>query len=136
MFKFKIATPEGVVYENNISQVSIPTSTGEITILEHHIPLISVIIPGELKIVDEFGLHILAVANGFLEVQKNNGVVILIDNAERVEEIDVARAEEAQTRAEEDMKHAHQEENIDFARLQAMIDKETNRIRVGRKYKK
>jgi len=134
--KFKIATPEKVVYEDEINQASIPTTSGEITILPNHIPLVSVLQAGEIKIVDKDGEHVLAVAGGFLEVRDNNEIVILADNAERAEEIDLERAEEARTRAEKELKKAKTEENIDFAKLQAVIDREMNRIRIGKKYKK
>ncbi|MFA6427365.1 MAG: F0F1 ATP synthase subunit epsilon [Candidatus Magasanikbacteria bacterium] len=133
--KLKIATPEKVVYENDILQVSIPTTTGEITVLPHHIPLVSVLVAGELKIKDKNGENIIAVAGGFLEVRSNNEIIILADNAERAEDIDIERAEQARQRAEEQMKQFKSIEDIDFAKLQAVIDREMNRVRVGKKYK-
>lgn len=134
--KFKIATPEKVIYEDEIFQVSIPTTSGEITVLPNHIPLVSVLQAGELKIKDKDGDHPLAVAGGFVEVRDNNELVILADNAERAEEIDLERAEEARKRAEDEMEKAKSQENVDFAKLQAIIDREMNRIRVGKKYKR
>ncbi|MBT3538675.1 ATP synthase F1 subunit epsilon [Candidatus Parcubacteria bacterium] len=134
--KFKIATPESVVYEDEVKQVSIPTTTGEITVLPNHIPLVSVLQAGELKIVDKDGEHVLALSGGFLEIRGNNEIVILADHAERAGDIDLDAAEEARKRAEEEMEKAKTEENVDFAKLQAVIDREMNRIRVGNKYKK
>ncbi len=136
IIKFKIATPEKVVYEDEIKQVSIPTTSGEITILPNHIPLVSVVQAGEMKIVDKDGEHVLAIASGFVEVRVNNEVVVLADRAERAEEINLERAEEARNRAEKEMNDARNREDVDFARLQAMVDKEMNRIKVGKKYKK
>ncbi|MBT4121208.1 MAG: F0F1 ATP synthase subunit epsilon [Candidatus Magasanikbacteria bacterium] len=135
ILQFKIATPEKVVYEDEIKQASIPTTSGEVTILPNHIPLVSVLQAGEIKITDKDGEHVLAVAGGFLEVRDNNEIVILADNAERAEEIDLERAEEARKRAEKELEKAKTEENIDFAKLQAVIDREMNRIKVGKKYK-
>jgi F-type H+-transporting ATPase subunit epsilon len=135
MIKFKIATPEAVIYEDEIFQVSIPTTSGEITVLPGHIPLVSVLQAGELKIKDKEGDHIIAVAGGFVEVKGSNDIVILADNAERAEEIDIDRAEEARKRAEEEVEHAKNRQDVDFARLQAVIDREMNRVRVGNKYK-
>jgi len=135
MLKFKIATPEKVVYEDEIRQVSIPTMSGEITVLPNHIPLVSVIKAGELKIVDKDGEHPIAIAGGFLEIKGNNEIVILADHAERAGDIDVEAAEKARARAEDEMEKAKSEENVDFAKLQAMIDREMNRVRVGEKYK-
>jgi F-type H+-transporting ATPase subunit epsilon len=131
----KIATPEKVIYENEVDQVSIPTMEGEITVLPHHIPLISVLAAGELRIKDKDGDHVMALAGGFLEVRANNELVILADNAERVDEIDIERAEKARQRAEEQMSQIKNAEDVDFARLQATIDREMNRVRVGKKYK-
>lgn len=135
MLKIKIVTPEKVVYENDVFQVSIPTMSGEITVLKNHIPLVSVMKSGELRIKDKSGEVHLAVSGGFVEVRGNNEIVLLSDYAERVEEIDVQRAEEARKRAEEQMKQAKNIENIDFAKLQALIDRNMNRIRIARKYR-
>jgi len=133
--KFKIVTPEGVVYENEVAQATIPTMDGEITVLPNHIPLISILKTGELKFKDKDGDHAIALAGGFLEVRGNNELVILADNAERAEEIDIEKAEQARARAEELMKKADQTADVDFARLQAVIDREMNRMRVGKKWK-
>jgi F-type H+-transporting ATPase subunit epsilon len=135
MLKIKIVTPEKVVYENEVFQVSIPTMSGEITVLKNHIPLVSVMKAGELRIKDKSGEVHLAVSGGFVEVRGNNEIVLLSDYAERAEEIDVQRAEEARKRAEEQMKQAKNIENVDFAKLQALIDRNMNRIRIARKYR-
>lgn len=133
---FKIATPEKVVYEDDIFQVSIPTTTGEITVLPRHIPLVSILQAGELRIKDKEGEHLMAISSGFLEARANNEVIILADNAERADVIDIDRAEAARKRAEEEMAKAKGREDVDYARLQAVIDREMNRVRVGKKYKK
>jgi len=135
MFHLKIATPERVVYENDVLQISIPTASGEITVLPHHTPLVSVLSAGELRIKDQSGDQTLAVVGGFLEVRPNNELIILADHAQRAEEIDVTVAEAARARAEEQMKQLKSGENVDYARLQALIDRETNKIKVGKKYK-
>jgi F-type H+-transporting ATPase subunit epsilon len=132
---FKIATPEKVVYEDEIFQVSIPTLNGEITVLPGHIPLISIVQAGELRIKDKEGEHHFALAGGFVEVRRGNELIILADNAERAEAIDIERAEEARTRAEAEVGQAQNRQDVDFARLQAVIDREMNRVRVGKKYK-
>lgn len=133
--KLKIATPEKIVYQNTVEQVSIPTMDGEITVLPNHIPLVSVLRAGELRIKDAVGEQIIAVSGGFLEIRGNNELVILADNAERADLIDLDRAEQARQRAEAEMEKAKSGEDVDFARLQAMIDRETNRLRVGKKYR-
>lgn len=136
MLNLKIATPERVVYESQVAQVSVPTTTGEITILPNHVPLVSILQAGELRIKNKDGEQIIAVSGGFLEIKPNSEVVILADNAERAEEIDIDRAEQARQRAVEQMEKAKAEEDVDYARLQAVLDREMNRVRVGKKYKK
>lgn len=133
---FKIVTPERVVYENDVKQVSLPTTTGEITILPNHVPLISVVSAGELNIKDASGDHTIAIAGGAVEVRPGNEVVILADNAERADEIDVARAEEARKRADEQMQQLKNADDTDYAKMQALMDRELNRIRIGKKYRK
>ena len=132
----RIVTPEKIIYEDDIFQVSIPTTSGEITVMQNHIPLVSVLQAGELKIKDKDGEHIMAVSGGFLEVKANNELVILADNAERANEIDLERAEQARKRAEEQMAKTRGQEDVDFAKLQAIMDREMNRIRVGKRYRK
>ncbi|TSC84825.1 MAG: F-type H+-transporting ATPase subunit epsilon [Parcubacteria group bacterium Gr01-1014_13] len=133
--KFKIVTPEKVIYENEILQVTIPTMSGEITILPNHIPLVSVLKAGEMRIKDKDGEQNLAVSGGFLEIRGNNEIVILADHAERAIDIDTAKAEEAKQRAEEQMKNLKNVQDVDYARLQAVIDRELNKIKIARKYK-
>lgn len=131
---FKIATPERVVFKDEVDSITLPTVMGEITILPNHIPLISVLKTGEITVKngeDEFSM---AVAGGFVEVLSEK-VVVLADRAERSEEIDVARAEAAMERA----RKLREEKNVDtveFAALSAQIEKEMARLRVGRKQQK
>src|SRR3989338_2718611 len=135
MLNFKIVTPEGIVYQDEIVQATIRTMDGEITILPDHVPLVSILKTGELRVKDKEGEHVMALAGGFLEMRGNNELVLLADNAERAEHIDVDRAEQARKRAEELMKQAENVADVDFAKLQAMIDREMNRLRVARKYR-
>jgi F-type H+-transporting ATPase subunit epsilon len=133
--QFKIVTPERVVYESQIEQATLPTQEGEITILPNHIPLISVLKAGELRLKEGNNLIVLAISGGFLEFQ-NNTLTILANTAERVEEIDLARAEEARRRAEElKLKTQKQVDEREYAMLASKIEKELARIKVARKYR-
>ncbi|MFA6548054.1 MAG: ATP synthase F1 subunit epsilon [Candidatus Magasanikbacteria bacterium] len=133
---FKVVTPEKVIYENaELDQITVPTTTGEITILPNHIPLVTLINAGELLFKDKTGDHHFAVAGGFLEVKENNEVVLLADNAESATDIDLLRAEQAIAKAQQQMSELKNKEDVDYTRLQAVIDRETNRMRVGKKYK-
>ena len=134
---FKIVTPEKVIYENDqIEQVTAPTTTGEITILPNHTPLVTILNPGELIFKQDGQTHNFAVAGGFLEVKENNELIILADNAEHVDQIDIDRAQLAREKAVAQMNEIKNREDVDYARMQAIIDRESNRIRLGNKYRK
>ncbi|NCO04624.1 MAG: ATP synthase F1 subunit epsilon [Candidatus Magasanikbacteria bacterium] len=136
MIDFKIVTPEGTIYEDQIEKVTIPTQAGEITVYEDHVPLVSILKPGELNIHKEKDAVVnLAVSSGIIEVRENSQVYIIADTAERAADIDIKRAEEAKVRAEELMKQQEYALDVDFARLQGKIEKELVRINVGNKYK-
>ncbi len=131
--KFKIVTPEKTVYEDSIDQLTLPTAEGEITVLPNHIPLISVLAPGEL-VAKAGGEEIaMAVSGGMAEVQKNE-ITILADTAERAEEIDLARAEEARKRAEKLKEENVRLDETEYATAAAVLEKNLARIRVAKKH--
>lgn len=133
--KLKIVTPERILFEEMVSQVSISTAMGQITILPNHIPLVSQLTSGEI-IVKKDGAEedLMAISGGLVEVLSEQ-VVILADTAERAEEIDEARAEEARQRAEEALKTKVADAE-QFAMFTAQIEKEMARLKVARRYKK
>jgi F-type H+-transporting ATPase subunit epsilon len=95
-----IVTAEREVYaEDGVDEVVAPGSEGEFTVLPQHAPLLTMIKPGIMRIVKGNEETVTTITGGFLEV-RNDRVTILADAAERVEEIDVARAEEARLRAQ------------------------------------
>jgi len=134
--KFEIVTPERVVLKQEILQVSVPTMSGEITILPDHIPLVSILKPGiiELKKTDNV-IEIMSVSGGFIEVLHDK-IVILADTAERAEELDEARIHEAHKRAEELKKTARKVDDVDFASVSARIEKELARMRAVDKWRR
>ncbi len=133
----KIVTPEKVIYENNqVDQITIPTTTGEITVLPNHVPLVSILKSGEMIFKENGQENFFALSGGFLEVKEHSEVLILADNVERAHEINIEKAEAAKARAEVQMSELKNTEDVDFARLQAVIDREANRLRVGNKYRK
>ena len=131
---FKIATPERVVFKDEVDSITLPTAMGEITILPNHIPLISVLKAGEITVKKGEEEIAMAVAGGFVEVLSEK-VVVLADRAERSEEIDVARAEAAMERARK-LRDEKNTDTVEFAALSAQIEKEMARLRVGRKQQK
>lgn len=135
--KLNIVSPYGSLYEDEAVQVTIPTGAGEVTILPEHMPLVSVLVPGELTIKKPNGdSSVLAVSSGILEVKQDSTVYVMADTAEHATDIDVERAEKAKKRAEELLKEKHNLEDVDFARIQASIEKELARLGVAKQYKK
>ena len=133
LIKFQIVTPERIILEEDIRQVSVPTRDGEITVLPDHIPLVAGLLPGVVEIKTKNGQNeIMAISGGFLEVLRDK-VVILADTAERGQEIDLARAEEAHQRAEELKEKADRGQ---FAEISAKIEKELARTKAAKRWKK
>jgi len=129
--KFEITTPERVVYSEEIDEVVIPTMQGEIGILPNHIPLVGILVPGELRIKKEGEEESMAVSGGFVEVRPDK-VLVLADTAEKSDEIDEQKAEEARQRAEAIIKEKRTDAT-DFAALSAKIEKELARLKVAKK---
>lgn len=98
-FELEIVTPDKLLVRERVEQVQVPGKTGELGILPGHAPLITTLTIGEISYRQGTNTHYLAVAWGFAEVLPQK-VTILADTAERAEEIDVKRAQEAKARAE------------------------------------
>jgi F-type H+-transporting ATPase subunit epsilon len=129
---FEITTPERTVYKEEIDSLTVMTSSGEITILPNHIPLVSQLVPGELTAKVNGESNHLAVSGGFLEVRSGNQVVILADAAERAEEIDINKAEEARERARKLIGQERQDSEK-FVEASAALEKSLIRLRVARR---
>jgi len=135
---FTIVTPEGRTYEKDVMKVTVPTQAGDVTIYPKHAHLISVLRPGEILVHEnDSEPNYVAVSGGILAVRPGGlKVQVLADTAERAEEIDIDRAETARKRAEELIAQQRNMEDVDYARLQAQIEKEMARIHVGNRYRK
>jgi len=132
---FEITTPERSVFKaEDIDELSLPTQTGEITILPNHIPLVSALVPGEVRIKRGAEMQLLAVSGGFIEVQPKSKVVVLADTAERAEEINIEIVEAARRKAEELMKQKHLND-VEYTALAAQMERELARLRVARKHR-
>lgn len=133
--QFKIVTPEKTVVEEEIYQALLPIEGGEITVLPNHIPYIGSLQAGEILLRHEMNGEetSLATSGGFIEFHDNT-LVVLADTAERAEEIDLARAEEAQQRAQAIMAERVRVDDEEYARVAAALEKEMARVRVARKH--
>ena len=123
----EVVAAERIVLSQDADEVLAQTAMGQIGILPHHAALLTLLSPGELRLKRSAQETNLAVGGGFLEVGEDR-VVVLADSAERAEEIDIARAEEARRRAS-DRLHARTAE-IDLERAQAALARALARLRV------
>lgn len=128
----EIVTAERTVFDDHVDMVVAPSIQGQLGILPKHAPLITSLTYGELVLHRE-GLEdeFIAIGGGFMEVRPDH-VTILADSAERAEEIDESRAEEALRRAEELMAQK-QTEDVDLARAEAALRRSMIRLKVAKR---
>lgn len=117
----EIVTPEARVYSDTIDTVVIPTAQGEIGILPGHIPLLTKVEHGELRVTKGGAESRLAVGAGFAQIEGDT-VSILAEQAINEEKIDEKIVEEALKRAEEELKNAPKDVDAsELERLQSAI---------------
>ena len=138
MLKLRVVTPDKVVIDEIVDNVSIPTTTGMITVLNRHTSLVSTIKSGEMTI-RKGGTGVShAVYRGVVNVRPHQKglteVVVLLERAEVAEELDKARAEQALARAKEMFDET--EDELEFGRYEGMIEKELNRVKIAMKYRR
>jgi F-type H+-transporting ATPase subunit epsilon len=131
--KLDIVTPEEAVFSDEIDMLVAPGIEGELGILPHHAPLMTVLGIGELVIRKEGDEQYLAIGGGYLEVQSNR-VIVLADVAERAEDIDIARAEAAKERAQRTMEE--RPSGMDAAQAEAALKRSLVRLKVATRRKK
>ena len=133
--RLDIVTAEGVVYSEDVDVVVAPGIEGQLGILPHHAPLMTTLQAGELRVRKGGEEFLLAISGGFLEVRPDR-VIVLADAAERAEEIDIVRAEEAKRRAEAALTRRAPE--ADAAQAEAALRRSLIRLRVaeGRRKRK
>ena len=126
--RLEIVTAERTVFADDVSEVVAWGVEGQLGILPHHAPLMTMLKPGDLLIKKDDEEYYLAISGGFLEVRPDK-VIILADACERAEEIDVERAEAARHRAEEILKTRPPE--MDTAAAEAALRRSLARIKVA-----
>ena len=126
--KLTIVTAEKLIYSDEVDMVVALGVSGEMGILPHHASLMTMVDPGELKIKKGGEELSLAISGGFLEVHGDE-IIILADTAERVEEIDVAQAEEARKQALELLKS--QPKDTDLRVAEAALKKSLAELKVA-----
>ena len=135
MLNLKITTPEGIILEDIADSVTIPTKLGEITILKDHIPLVSVIVPGEIIAKKDNKEKYMSVSTGFVEVSENN-VTLLADTAEMVESLVEEEILKAKERAQKLLEEKRNVSDVAFAEAAAGIEREMARLKIYRRRRK
>jgi F-type H+-transporting ATPase subunit epsilon len=133
--KLEIVTAERIVYSEDVEAVIAPGIEGQLGILPHHAPLMTILQSGELRVKRGADEDIMAISGGFLEVRPDR-VIVLADSAERAEEIDEARAEAAKQRAEQRLKERGVTPGLDMARAEAALRRAMARLTVLEKIKR
>jgi len=130
--KFDIVTAEKVVYTDDVDVVVVPGMEGQLSILPDHAPLLTMLQPGELTVRKSGDETVMFVNGGFLEVMRNH-VTVLADVCERADDIDIARAEAAKRRAEEQLQD--RAAITDLATAEAALRRALLRIKIAERRK-
>lgn len=137
--KLKIVTPERLVLEEIVDQVSLPTTLGEITVLPNHIPLIAGLASGDVVAYSNGDQVPMAVVGGFVEVKTGvdniTEVAVLADFAEHISEISDEKIEQAKARAEELRKKMINKDDVDFEHFEAELERSLTRVKIADKWR-
>jgi F-type H+-transporting ATPase subunit epsilon len=127
LFKLEVITPDRNFFTGNVEMVILKALDGEMGILSGHVPMVSAVSAGPIKILQDGKWSEAAITEGFMEV-KQDRTVILVDTAEWPDEIDASRAEAARQRA---MDRLHQRlSHIEYLRTQAALSRALTRLQV------
>jgi F-type H+-transporting ATPase subunit epsilon len=130
-FNLEILSPEKVVYSDTALSVSAPGVQGGFQVLYNHAPLLSGLEVGQVKIMAGVEQEILIATSGGVLEARDNKVTLLVETAERSDEIDVERAQRARERAERRL--TKRDPEIDLERAKFAMRRALNRLRVAEK---
>ena len=128
--KLEIVTPEKTAYSEDVEMVTLPGSEGELGVYPNHVPLLTTLNPGELRVLKDGRESFLAVGEGFVEIT-GDAVSVLTDMALEPAAIDEHAAEAAVARAQKAMKEDHGSEEV--AAIQASLQKALAQLHVKRR---
>lgn len=129
MLRLEMVTPYKQVLAVDVDEVTAPGALGEFGILPGHTPMLTTLKIGELTYRQGSELFHVAVNWGYIEVE-NDKVTVLVETAEAADQIDLARAKEALSRAETAMKSLSPED-VKFAQMEAALQRALIRIQVA-----
>ena len=127
--QLEIVTPERLAYQDEVDMVLVPGIEGELGILPHHTPMVSLLGIGELKIRKGGDEESFAIVGGFLQVRPDK-VVVMAETAEIGGEIDLERAKHARAEAEKALESGYVE-GADLSAARAELQRALLRIRVA-----
>ena len=137
--KLKIVTPERLILEEMVDEVTLPTTEGEITVLPSHIPLIVGLASGDVVAHINGEVAPMAVVGGFVEVKTNEQgiteVAVLADFAEHVSELSDEKIAQAKARAEELRKQMENKEHVDFEHFATELERSLTRVKIADKWR-
>ncbi len=133
MLHLKIITPEKAVYESDISQITCNTVDGEITILSHHAPLLTLLADGVITVVNNGVQEFFSAGSGYVETD-GKVVRILISHARGQQELDEKTIEEVKERAEQLLREKPQK--ADREKAFAMLRRASVELKVLGKMRK
>ena len=128
--KLEIVTPERKIYSEDVDMVTLPGSEGGGGVYPKHVPLLTTLKPGELRVMQNGRETAMAIGEGFVEI-KADSVSVLTDMALEAEKIDISAAEAAVERAKAAMKEDQTPEQV--AAIQASLQKALAQLHVKRR---
>jgi F-type H+-transporting ATPase subunit epsilon len=132
--QLEIVTPERLAYSDEVDAVVLPGSEGELGVLPHHAPLVTMLGVGELRIRKGSTEESFAIVGGFLQVRPDK-VVVMAETADMASEIDLEKAQEARREAERMLESGYVE-GADLSAARAALQQALLRIRVAeRRYR-
>ncbi|MEJ7892063.1 MAG: ATP synthase F1 subunit epsilon [Solirubrobacteraceae bacterium] len=108
-FPVEVLTPEGEVFNDEVVQISTRTAVGSIGILANHQPMLAMLDPTELRLYSsENDFESMAQGEGYIQVQRDSRVLILVDEAGKAEDLDTSEWEDKLRRAEVELNDAEE----------------------------
>lgn len=133
LFQLEVITQDKIIYKETAESLTAPAVEGEVTILSHHAPFFSKIRPGQLTIRKAGRETKLINGEGFIDVSPDNIVTVLVDSASRFEDIDIKKAQEAQSRAEQMLKDRQKLSRTEILRVEASLKKAVLELKIARR---
>ncbi len=133
MITFELVTLAGVKFSEKVHEVMLPTPQGEIAVFEHHMPLVSLVAPGVIKVrpksdTKDSHLELFSVHGGVIEIADNT-IRVLSDTASRADELNEKEIQDALQRAK--ALKAEAKEQVDLDKAQALIDRHAVELKVA-----